>query len=145
MEKCGIWIYHLHKWLWNTIYNLFDLFVYSPLYSLCFQHGVAKSNKNKDASAGWRLTRNRNLAMEAPLLDFTASHLNSRYPAQGYVSSALKVSWHLPLLQEHLPSFVRTGMWTENLPLPVPSRLRYHRPMKACINWNEKLILNEWL
>lgn len=34
----------------------------------------------------------------------------------GYFGSALRVSWHLPLLPEHLPCFVYTRTWTLSFP-----------------------------
>lgn len=43
-----------------------------------------------------------------------------RYLAQVYLGSALRYSWHLHLLPEHLPSFVHTGNRTGNFPLLSP-------------------------
>lgn len=41
-------------------------------------------------------------------------HLGVQYLAKGYVGSALKVFWHLPLVPEHLPSLVYTGALKKN-------------------------------
>lgn len=41
-------------------------------------------------------------------------HLWVRYLTQGYLSSALKVLWHLALLPEHLPDFICCGAGTKN-------------------------------
>lgn len=51
-------------------------------------------------------------------------HLVVHYLTQGYLSRALKVSWYLVLLPQHLRSFVCSGAWTKNPPLsPVPYKL----------------------
>lgn len=48
---------------------------------------------------------------------------------QGYVSRALKMFWHLPLLPEHLPCFVHAGTRNNNPPIlsSVLNRLCSHR------------------
>lgn len=45
-----------------------------------------------------------------------SEHLCIHYLAQGYLSIALKMSWHLPLLECHA-CFVHTGTWSINPPL----------------------------
>lgn len=47
-----------------------------------------------------------------------------QYLAQGYYGIVLQVFLHLPLLQEHFPSFVQAGSWTENPPFCSPKTER---------------------
>lgn len=58
-----------------------------------------------------------------PWMGTVSKHLGVWYLTQRYLSRVLNVSCHLPLLLEHLPSFVHPGAWTEKQRVLVPYRL----------------------
>lgn len=53
---------------------------------------------------GGRSSDSRKFVVQAPVLKTVLCGFKVRWLAQGYLSGALKVSWHLPLLPEHLHS-----------------------------------------
>lgn len=69
-----------------------------------------------------------------------------QYHALRYRSSELNLSWHLSLLPEPLPNFVRTRAWTKNPLGPVPYRLICHHTFwfSTC-KWTQHYLLQKQL